>query len=108
MRWIKQNIGGFGGNPNLITASGESAGGCKLSMRLVLSKSNELSVRNDVSRVKRAAHEPVSEYRRRRPALQANPTSGGRSIVSNNRQSIRTSGKVPRGAYRSIAQPPSR
>ncbi|OAL44019.1 carboxylesteras-like protein [Pyrenochaeta sp. DS3sAY3a] len=34
MRWIKQNIGGFGGNPNLITASGESAGGLSVTMFL--------------------------------------------------------------------------
>jgi carboxylesterase type B len=29
MKWIKNNIGDFGGNPDEITTVGESAGGCK-------------------------------------------------------------------------------
>ena len=29
LRWIKKFIGGFGGNPDEITACGESAGGCE-------------------------------------------------------------------------------
>ncbi|CAI6279739.1 unnamed protein product [Periconia digitata] len=33
-RWIKKHIAGFGGNPNDITASGESAGGISLSTLL--------------------------------------------------------------------------
>ncbi|KAJ4288119.1 hypothetical protein N0V90_012136 [Kalmusia sp. IMI 367209] len=40
-RWIKKHIAGFGGNPDDITASGESAGGISLSTLLCVNVGNE-------------------------------------------------------------------
>lgn len=29
LQWVRENISGFGGNPDELTTVGESAGGCK-------------------------------------------------------------------------------
>ena len=42
MRWVVDNIAGFGGNPQAITLAGQSAGAMSLSVHLVSSKSKGL------------------------------------------------------------------
>ena len=42
LEWIKMNIAAFGGNPNDVTISGQSAGGVSVAIHMVSAKSSGL------------------------------------------------------------------
>jgi carboxylesterase type B len=48
MRWIKKNIGGFGGDPDEVTTVGESAGGRTCSHKLTQHDAHTNSICNHV------------------------------------------------------------
>lgn len=42
LRWVKQHIANFGGNPNKVTINGESAGGSSVELHLVANTGEKL------------------------------------------------------------------
>lgn len=45
IRWLKENAEAFGGDPNLITLFGESAGGSAVNLHLLSPKTKDLAHR---------------------------------------------------------------
>lgn len=71
MQWIKKFIGGFGGDPDEITAVGESAGGCMYGWLSGRTTANSCSVCDHVSMLEGAYNEAMPQHRRSRLVIQA-------------------------------------
>lgn len=91
LQWIRNNIGGFGGEPDEITTVGESAGGCESIFTESLFGTDSASVCNDDAVLREALDEAVFVHGRRRTPLCSLPFGSSGSILPEARRCVRLS-----------------